>query len=157
MNRPRMTGHTNVMEIREIPFRFLPPEPLPGGMSSFIYKVPSSQSKKHRPAWVVGDLLLLRSGRETLEEALLSLSSREELGFPHPVQQVHILDDTPPFTRGNLSIGLLWLLGTCYIRCDVSSSLLRTSYSKTIRLQVIFFWLLALTDRIHNRHGTAGN
>jgi alkylated DNA repair dioxygenase AlkB/SAM-dependent methyltransferase len=96
--RIRSNGKGNPGRFRSV----LPHEPLPGGTQGFIHLQGAFEPKqKHRPV-VEGSPASPFWTKETLEEALLSLSSREELGFPHPVQQVHILDDTPPFTKVQL-------------------------------------------------------
>jgi hypothetical protein len=78
--------------------------------------------QKHRPVVEIPASPVL--DEETLEEALLSLFP-EELGFPHPVQQVHIWEYST-IHQGQLVYRVSFgKLGTCYIRCDVSSSLMQ--------------------------------
>jgi alkylated DNA repair dioxygenase AlkB/SAM-dependent methyltransferase len=96
--RVRTSGNGNPGRFRTV----LPHEPLPGGTKGIIHLQGAFEPKqKHRPV-VEGSPASPFWTKDTLEEALLSLSSREELGFSHPVQQVHILDATAPFTKVQL-------------------------------------------------------
>jgi alkylated DNA repair protein alkB family protein 8 len=80
----------------------LPNEPLPGGKKGFINLQGAFEPKQtHRPV-VEGSPSSPFWTKNALEGALLSLLSREEFGLPHPVQQVHILDASPPFTKLHL-------------------------------------------------------